>query len=523
MLGARTLTFAVGLAALLAPSAADASITIGSPLASGGTGVTCGSSCTQVTIGSPSSGPPIESPISGTIVRWRLSTVFPGTEAQTVALRVLVPNGVAMTGAGKSAPGAIEAETKVWEFATDLPIAAGDVLGLDVGPHEIEDEGLRTGASSGVFAPALGEGGAPTPPSSGFMAGREVELNADVAELPTSTAAVPVCSSGTAAATVTPDVDFAVQPKAVRYRIDGDATQSLATSGNPGTAAIPLPAGAHTLEYWGEDNFGGQEATHHTATFDTTPPTVSVVSDQGKSAYALGEPASITVQASDAGSGLAVDPSGAHIPISTAVAGSFVTTETATDRCGNSTGASFAYTVAASSPVGGGPPAAAPVLSALSLSPSRFLAARSGPSAVEASARRGTVISYHDSQAAVTAFTVLARRPGVRHGTRCLPPRRSTAAGSHSGRHCTRLVSQGGFSHPDRPGPNRLRFTGRLRGRTMPAGAYELEAVARDGAGLSSRPVTEAFRIAGSPSGRAAAGILLVAGVSSAFGPLPAP
>jgi hypothetical protein len=52
--------------------------------------------------------------------------------------------------------------------------------------------------------------------------------------------------------------------KAVHYRIDGGAEQVLATTGDPGRATISMPDGRHSLEYWGEDQGGNQEATHHT-------------------------------------------------------------------------------------------------------------------------------------------------------------------------------------------------------------------------------------------------------------------
>jgi hypothetical protein len=75
----------------------------------------------------------------------------------------------------------------------------------------------------------------------------------------------------------------------------------------------------------------------------TTPlPTVSITSDQGHNSYEIGDPASVSVTAS--GAGLSSDPSAAHVPISTAAAGTFTLTRTAVGECGAST-ASFTYTV----------------------------------------------------------------------------------------------------------------------------------------------------------------------------------
>src|SRR5947209_13679647 len=74
-------------------------------------------------------------------------------------------------------------------------------------------------------------------------------------------------SGQTLTATVTPDPDPAVAAKAIHIRLDGGSEQTQATSGNPGSAAIAVPNGSHTLEYWGEDTVGGLESLHHTASF----------------------------------------------------------------------------------------------------------------------------------------------------------------------------------------------------------------------------------------------------------------
>src|SRR5207244_311065 len=59
-----------------------------------------------------------------------------------------------------------------------------------------------------------------------------------------------------------------------------------------------------------------------------------------------------------------------------------------------------------------------PALSGLTLNPTAFAAAPHGPSALAASAgaakKTGTLISYRDSEAATTTFTVLQSEAGVR-------------------------------------------------------------------------------------------------------------
>jgi hypothetical protein len=139
----------------------------------------------------------------------------------------------------------------------------------------------------------------------------------------------------------------------------------------------------------------------------------------------------------------------------------------------------------------------APVLSGLSLAPAAFVAASRGPSTLAARAtaakkKTGTVISYHDSQAATTTFSVLQPQQGVRNGKRCVKaPKRKQA----KQRRCRRLVSLGTFSHADRAGQNRLRFTGRVRAKTLTLGRYQLRAVARNSAGETSRAITNSFQI----------------------------
>lgn len=136
--------------------------------------------------------------------------------------------------------------------------------------------------------------------------------------------------------------------------------------------------------------------------------------------------------------------------------------------------------------------AALGAISGLSLRPTSFWAAGSGPSAMTASRghRSGTVVSYHDSQASITSFTVVALVPGQRHGRACV----SLGRGHRRGKACLRTVSMGSFTHADAAGANRFRFTGRVRGRRLAAGRYELEVIPHT-AGGAGRMRTTSFRI----------------------------
>ena len=143
---------------------------------------------------------------------------------------------------------------------------------------------------------------------------------------------------------------------------------------------------------------------------------------------------------------------------------------------------------------GEGRPHVPPVLSSLLLTSTAFPAAHSGASAVSAAAT-GTYLIYSDSQAGTATFTVLQKTAGVYHGSGS-----SRACGrapqhrSRTARRCTYESALGSFTHADAAGTNALRFTGRVKGRTLAAGAYTLSAVATSGEGSSSAR-TAAFKI----------------------------
>jgi hypothetical protein len=131
--------------------------------------------------------------------------------------------------------------------------------------------------------------------------------------------------------------------KAVDYVLDGGPEQAIAT-GLGGQATIALTTGQHTLEYWGEDQTGAQEATHHvlSVTVASGGPSLTITSDQGHSSYEVGEAGSVSITAT--GPGLTSNPSAAHVPISTTTPGTYSVSSSAADACGT-TNASFSYTV----------------------------------------------------------------------------------------------------------------------------------------------------------------------------------
>jgi hypothetical protein len=110
------------------------------------------------------------------------------------------------------------------------------------------------------------------------------------------------------------------------------------------------------------------------------------------------------------------------------------------------------------------PRTAPPALTELALAPACFRAARRGP-AIRMRGKSGAALRFRLSKAALVRFRV---GPGDER-------RRFQVRG--------------------RRGLNRLRFTGRVRGRALPDGAYTLSAVAVDGAGRSAAVAVVRFRV----------------------------
>lgn len=138
----------------------------------------------------------------------------------------------------------------------------------------------------------------------------------------------------------------------------------------------------------------------------------------------------------------------------------------------------------------GAPPVAAPrprppgasrgarplTLTGLTLSPSAFAPARKGPT-VSRSGRAGALLTFRLSRPATVRFRVLGATAG------------------HSRRAHAIEQEWGRFAVRGRRGLNRLRFTGRVRGRALPASAYRLGAQAIAAGGRASPPASVDFRI----------------------------
>jgi len=136
---------------------------------------------------------------------------------------------------------------------------------------------------------------------------------------------------------------------------------------------------------------------------------------------------------------------------------------------------------------------AAPLDSGLALSHDSFSPASAGAS-IAAKRPVGTVVTYTDSEAATSTFTVLHRLPGVKRDGRCVAPSRRPGSHHHYVS-CGRLIALGSFTHADVTGANSFEFTGRVGGRALNVGSYVLSAVPENSAGASGAAVRVAFTI----------------------------
>ena len=134
----RLLPLAALVAALALPAAAPAAQTIGSNLNGAGAdnlGSYCPASgtCTGTNLSLPAASTAangLTSPIAGVVVKWKVKS---GSSGNPVSLRVLRPaGGTSFAGAGTSSPGTTATGASP-EFATRLPIASGDSIGLNIG------------------------------------------------------------------------------------------------------------------------------------------------------------------------------------------------------------------------------------------------------------------------------------------------------------------------------------------------------------------------------------------------------
>jgi hypothetical protein len=153
------------------------------------------------------------------------------------------------------------------------------------------------------------------------------------------------------------------------------------------------------------------------------------------------------------------------------------------------------------------PTDAGPELTDFELSPDTFTPARRGPAIVHRG-RAGAALRFRLSRAALVRFEVIRGvgapedlAPKIDRDESRFGPAPSTggrfgpapSAGGRLGP--ARSAGGGRFAVRGRRGLNRLRFSGRVRGRPLAPGVYTLTAVAVDRAGRTSPPAALRFRI----------------------------
>jgi hypothetical protein len=126
--GALLLVAIVSVALFSATASAGASVvTIGSPLtATWVQAQMCFSTCTEANTKIGESGAQLAAPSAGTIVRWRIDD-----SKGTFRLLVLRPDGSGNFAAVAMSPAQTPAGTGIETFSADIPVQAGDLIGLD--------------------------------------------------------------------------------------------------------------------------------------------------------------------------------------------------------------------------------------------------------------------------------------------------------------------------------------------------------------------------------------------------------
>lgn len=188
MLGRLGLMAAIATSAVafLAPAAQASTVTVGSVFPPGSAATEFGQVQTFFNTALPEKGANLTSPVDGAIVRWRLQNA----EGGPFLLRVLRPNGTGgYMAVGTSNP-AIPTGTGLQTFTANLPIKAGDLIGID--PTNVTDKiGVAevAGASYGFIFPPPFDGATVAP--SGTVAGKELALSAEVQPAPVITSIAP--------------------------------------------------------------------------------------------------------------------------------------------------------------------------------------------------------------------------------------------------------------------------------------------------------------------------------------------
>jgi hypothetical protein len=133
----------------------------------------------------------------------------------------------------------------------------------------------------------------------------------------------------------------------------------------------------------------------------------------------------------------------------------------------------------------------APRLTAIGITNKTF-AVGSGPTVVNARAKRGTTFVYTLSEPATVAISIQRAQPGRRKGRNCVKPTKK----NRKARKCTRFVTMAKLTRSGARGVNAVPFSGRIGTKALKPGKYRATFAARDAAGnLSTKSPSVGFTI----------------------------
>lgn len=248
-----------GALALFGAGAAQAStVTVGSVLPPNPSPTAFGQVETFFNTALPEKGANLVSPVNGAIVRWRVQ----GAEGGPFYLRVLRPNGSGAYAAAGTSGGATPTGTGVQTFNANLPVHAGDLIGVD--PTNATDKvGVASvpGASYGFIFPPPIDGATVAP--SGTVDGQEVEFSAEVQAAPAIASISPGSGSIAGGSTVTitgtnlngaSSVKFGSTP-ATSFTVESETQISAIAP----ASTVPGPVDVTTTTLAGTSTAGGSD------------------------------------------------------------------------------------------------------------------------------------------------------------------------------------------------------------------------------------------------------------------------
>ena len=292
----------------------------------------------------------------------------------------------------------------------------------------------------------------------------------------------------------TPAVTIAAPLEGARYRLGQVVNADYSCSGTPGdpepvTCSGTVPAGSpidtstagvKSFTATATANLGNAASKTVSYVVDASAPLIQIGALPGGASYAIGERVPVTYSCTDADGDTDVASCAGPVSsgglLNTTTAGAHVFTVTASDRAGNTATASVSYSVRPAAPAPLTPvDVSKPALTAVTLTPAAFRAERSGsPTGKDTGRRprRGTRVAFRLSEAAKVTFTVIRPKKGR-----------------------IRAKTLGRFTVTGNAGLNRFVLRGRVGGKTIAPGRYQLRAQAADAAGNKSALVTKSFTV----------------------------